>query len=206
MVSNESNDVIEEVTTDTLEKPIEEKNKSEEELENHKKVENAVEADDKIGETNCGQENDRSEVREQVVLEQVVHVHDANIEKEQTDNTAVAAQSSRENQVPPVVMIHATAVIDDSPNAALTNDDINSLAKIIGSKDHLVNNVANFNYSYLSTKELRTKFKHTVGLVIHVKTCNLWEGARSYIWKHLGQDTWTLRNGSEVNIVKIHQK
>ena len=206
MVSNESNDVIEEVTTDTLEKPIEEKNKSEEELENHKKVENAVEADDKIGETNCGQENDRSEVREQVVLEQVVHEHDANIEKEQTDNTAVAAQSSRENQVPPVVMIHATAVIDDSPNAALTNDDINSLAKIIGSKDHLVNNVANFNYSYLSTKELRTKFKHTVGLVIHVKTCNLWEGARSYIWKHLGQDTWTLRNGSEVNIVKIHQK
>ena len=137
MVSNESNDVIEEVTTDTLEKPIEEKNKSEEELENHKKVENAVEADDKIGETNCGQENDRSEVREQVVLEQVVHEHDANIEKEQTDNTAVAAQSSRENQVPPVVMIHATAVIDDSPNAALTNDDINSLAKIIGSKDHL---------------------------------------------------------------------
>ena len=63
--------------------------------------------------------------------------HDANIEKEQTDNTAVPAQSSRENQVPPVVMIHATAVIDDSPNAALTNDDINSLAKIIGSKDHL---------------------------------------------------------------------
>ena len=132
--------------------------------------------------------------------------HDANIEKEQTDNTAVPAQSSRENQVPPVVMIHATAVIDDSPNAAFTNDDINSLGKIIGSKDHLVNNDANFNYSYLSTKELRTKFKHTVGLVIHVKTCNLWEGARSYIWKHLGQDTWTLRNGSEVNIVKIHQK
>ena len=63
MVSNESNDVIEEVTTDTLEKTIEEKNKFEEELDKHKKVENAVEADDKIGETNCGQENDRSEVR-----------------------------------------------------------------------------------------------------------------------------------------------
>ena len=81
-----------------------------------------------------------------------------------------------------------------------------SLAKILGNKDHLVNNIANFEYSYLSSKELRSKFKHTVGLVIFVKTCNLWEGGRSYIWKHLGRDTWTLRNGSEVNIVRIHQK
>ena len=208
----ENNDVIEEVTTATIERPIEEENDSEEEEKLHK-VENAEKADEKIGETNCDEENEKRKVEDEVedeqnIHEEVVQEHTAaNIEKELLDkNNDAVAEYSRENIVPSVVKIYATAVIDNSPNATLSNEDVGSLAKILGNKDHLVNNIANFEYSYLSSKELRTKFKHTVGLVIIVKTCNLWEGARSYIWKHLGRDTWTLRNGSEVNIVKIHQK
>ena len=233
---DDSNDVIviEEITTDSIERPIEEKDESEKDLKKQNISEYAAKADKKIDETNRDKENERSEVEERLVKEQVeheqvedeqekllqeqavqeqvvlnqdtLHEHSDTTEKEPNIINDTTAESSRANIVPPVVMIHATAVIDNSPNAALTNEDIGSLAKILGSKDHLVNNVANFEYSYLSTKELRSKFKHTIGLVIFVKTCNLWEGARSYLWKHLGRDTWTLRNGSVVDILKIHQK
>ena len=207
----ENKHVIEEVTTDAIEKPIEDENESEED-KNQNKAENAEKADEKISETNHDKENEKSTVEERIedeqdVQNQVVQENTATyIEKELTGkNDEAVAESSCENIVPPVVTIYATAVIDNSPNAALTNEDVGSLAKILGNKDHLVNNIANFEYSYLSSKELRSKFKHTVGLVIFVKTCNLWEGGRSYIWKHLGGDTWTLKNGSEVNIMRIHQ-
>ena len=111
-----------------------------------------------------------------------------------------------QNEVPQVVVVNATAIIDDSPNQTLTNDDVQAIIKILTSKDHLANNIANIEYAYLSSREFRKNFKHTVGLAISVRTSNLWEGARSYIWKHIGRDTWTLRNGAEVNIVRIHQK
>ena len=35
---------------------------------------------------------------------------------------------------------------------------------------------------------------------------HLWEGARSYIWQHLGGDnTWTRGDGTKITLVKIHQ-
>ena len=112
-------------------------------------VENAVEADHKVGETNCSKENDESEVDERMVEEQVVHEHTANVEKQTKDNIAGASEElSCENIIPTVVTIHATAVIDNSPNAALMNEDISSLAKILGNTDHLAKNIANFEYSY----------------------------------------------------------
>ena len=113
---------------------------------------------------------------------------------------------SPQNEIPPVILVHATAIIDGSPNESLTNDERNAIVKIVRSKDHLTMNIEHVDYTYLSSRELRSKYKHTVGLTISVKTCNLWEGARSYIWKHLGRDTWTLGNGAEVNLVRIHQK
>ena len=111
-----------------------------------------------------------------------------------------------QNEVPQVVVVNATAIIDDSPNQTLTNDDVQAIIKILTSKEHLANNIANIEYASLSSREFRKNFKHTVGLAISVRSSNLWEGARSYIWKHIGRDTWTLRNGAEVNIVRIHQK
>ena len=97
--------------------------------------------------------------------------------------------------------MNATAIIDDSPNQTLTNhDDVHASIKI------LTNNIANIEYAYLSSREFKKNFKHTIGLAISVRTSNLWEGARNYIWKHIGRDTWTLRNGAEVNMVRIHQK
>ena len=77
---------------------------------------------------------------------------------------------------------------------------------IITKKENLNRNILNIEYRYLSTsREVRSnKFQHTVGLKLLVKTANLWEGPRSYIWKHIGQETWSRGNGTLINLVRIH--
>ena len=112
------------------------------------------------------------------------------------------------NRAPaPIVTIHATAVFDDSPNHNLTNDEVDSLVRFLTNKDHLNRNILHIEYSHLSSRESTTdKYKHTVGLKVQVKTENLWEGPRSYLWKHIGQETWSRGNGTSINVIRIHQK
>ena len=86
-------------------------------------------------------------------------------------------------------------------------DEVDSMVRFLTNKDYLSRNIQNIEYNLLSSREFRGgKYKHTVGLKIHVKTANLWEGPRNYLWKHIGQDTWSRGNGSSINVVKIHQK
>ena len=102
------------------------------------------------------------------------------------------------------VTIEATAVIEDSQNVTIENDELESIYRYIASKEHLIKNIADAQANHLSSREFRNfKYKHTVGVKIIVKTANLLEGPRSYIWRHLGGDnTWTLGNGT---LVKKHQ-
>ena len=106
------------------------------------------------------------------------------------------------------VTIEATAIVEDSPNDTLANDELESIYRYIASKDHLIKNIADAKAQHLSSREFRNfKYKHTVGVKIIVRTANLWEGARSYIWRHLGGDnTWTRGNGTRITLVKIHQE
>ena len=68
----------------------------------------------------------------------------------------------------------AAAVLDESPNVTLTNDGIDSIVKVITSKDYLKRNIANLEYTHLSSRELRDqKYIHTVGLTIFVRPENL---------------------------------
>ena len=206
----EENDKIVDFTTENVENAriIDIENLAEE--EKNKEPVLAEEADEKIGEMieENVEENKENVAVEQAVEEDTTGNDEQPMSTEMIANaaTATVVEASNENLIPPVVIVHAIAVLDDSPNDTLTDDEFRSLTKILRNKDHLINNIANIEYSHLSTKELRGKFKHTVGLVIFVKTCNLWEGARNYLWKHIGRDTWTLRNGTEINIVRIHQK
>ena len=110
-------------------------------------------------------------------------------------------------QIPPIVPVHATAIFENSPNSNVMQDEIDSLVRFITSKDHLARNVNDVIYSILPSRECGNQnFRHTVQVQINVKTANLWEGARGYIWKHLGSDTWTRGNGTRIGLVRIHQK
>ena len=125
-----------------------------------------------------------------------------NADKVTEDTTEEASEN-----IPPVVQIHATAVFDDSPDGALESDAIGSLFKLVKHKEHLEKNIENIEWKHLSTREFRaTRFKHTADVILYVKTANLWEGARSYVWKHLGQETWTRGNGTVISLSRIHQR
>ena len=117
------------------------------------------------------------------------------------------ALNDQVNVVPEVVVIHGTAIIEDSPYETFSTDELDSMVRFITSKEHLRSNIQNIEYTHVSSREFRNnRFKHIVALKIFVKTPALWETPRSYIWRHIGNDTWTRGNGSSINIVKIHQK
>ena len=89
----------------------------------------------------------------------------------------------------------------------LTSAEIESLTSIIKSKDHLCRNICNVVFSNLRTFKLNSgKYEHSVQVEITVNTANLLENARSYIYHHLGKDTWTLRDGTAISLIRIHQK
>ena len=50
------------------------------------------------------------------------------------------------------VTIEATAVIEDSPNVTLANDELESIYRFIASKDHLIKNIADAQAIHLSNR------------------------------------------------------
>ena len=53
-------------------------------------------------------------------------------------------------------------------------DDITSL-EFLSSEDHLIKNIRKWEFEVVSKWEVNIK--------LYVKQANLWEGARSYVWK-----------------------
>ena len=103
--------------------------------------------------------------------------------------------------------VFATIVLDKSPRNKVFKDHLDSISQIIDSKEHLQRNIENFNFGNISTWELVDyKFKHQIQILLKVKTGTLSESARSYLWRHLGTSTWTLQDGTEVTLVRIHQR
>ena len=103
------------------------------------------------------------------------------------------------------VEVLVTAVFEDSREEILTQDDFNSLEKILLGARHLTENILKISAGQQTNRKFRTGlFKHTLELRILVKTGKLWESPRSYIWKNLEQDMRTKRNGTKLKLVKIH--
>ena len=102
--------------------------------------------------------------------------------------------------------VHAMAIIEDSINVTLAEEEMNAMRKIIFGKEHLAKNIIDLKIKYLSTRELRRKFKHTAEVIIQVNTANLLDRPRNHIWKHIGNNAWRSKNGTEIQFVKIHQK
>ena len=41
---------------------------------------------------------------------------------------------------------------------------------------------------------------------VEVDTSPLWDNARAYVWKFIGQDEWTFKDGMNVSVSRIHVK
>ena len=90
-----------------------------------------------------------------------------------------------------IVEVFATATFENSPYESLQQEDLDSLLRCVNSMEHLKKNIETLSMDGHRTEAYgTTRFKHAVQLRIYVKTANLWENARSYLWKHLGRDRW----------------
>ena len=122
--------------------------------------------------------------------------------------TAIESDASKEAlEKSDITVVHTTAIFEDSPFETLLKEDYSSLQKFILSEEHLVKNICQLESQHCSSRELRScSLKHTLEIKIHVKCSNLWEHARAYIWKHLGQGDYKRSNGTRIHLVKIHVK
>ena len=69
----------------------------------------------------------------------------------------------------------------------MTQNCFNSLSDIIDSKEHLQRNIEDFKFGNISNWEAgNQKYAHQMQVILKVKTGQLWESARGYLWRHLG--------------------
>ena len=106
------------------------------------------------------------------------------------------------------VDVYATAHFKQCPNAQITQDEIDSLGRFLTSKDHLGRNISNISIESVFSDGVNYNgtFEHSVQVKLQVWQSNLWQGARSYVWKHLGTDIWERGNGTKISLSRIHQK
>ena len=89
----------------------------------------------------------------------------------------------------------------------MTQSDADFVEGIVFGQNHLKGNISKLEFGqHFSRKFGQTDFKHSIELRIIVRTHNLWENARSYIWKHLGQFEWSTKDGAKVMLNRIHVK
>ena len=106
------------------------------------------------------------------------------------------------------VMVYATASLKNAPFSRVEDDILSSISEIVNCKDHLRRNIRKIDFTNIRNRPMRgsSRFMHEVDIVLHVNKCNLWESARSYLWKNLGSSSWTLHDGTEIALLRIHQK
>ena len=107
----------------------------------------------------------------------------------------------------PITIVYALAKFENSNVSQISTIEASALSNILKSKDHLCRNIVNINFR--NSQAYRThsgKYEHSVQIEVSVDTRNLWESGRSYIYHHLGKDTWTLSDGTTISFVRIHQK
>ena len=103
--------------------------------------------------------------------------------------------------------VFATFLFENAVKESVTEEDVETMNRIIKSKDHLCRNVGNIFYRLNYSEKLRSgHFEHRVQAEIIVMQSNLWEPAKNYIRHHLGRDEWKLRDGTTVSLRRIHEK
>ena len=148
-------------------------------------------------------EEDKVDIIHSVVNEETAIPVDDNVElaKVESCNETIVCETPR------LIEVYATAIFDKSPTQYLTQEEFESLGRFVTNLEHLQRNVQNIVVDSYSTRNIGDgSFMHTANVRIHVKSEHLWESGRSYLWKHLGQDTWGQGNGTCITLKRIHQK
>ena len=118
--------------------------------------------------------------------------------------TVSVAEALQEPVKEAIEKVHATAVIENSPDE---NCDYQEIYNLVVKEHHMRNNIVDIKMNHESSRKFRSNlFTHTVSMILTVKTATLWDSPRQYVWKHLGQNEWKKKNGTAIKFVKIHVK
>ena len=127
----------------------------------------------------------------------VVESDDLDIDQEKMETTEVVEKVNN------VVVVDATATFENCPDSELCQEYVESLSRFIFSKEHLKRNICKVETSYISSRHFRNNtYTHTLSVKLSVLPGGLLEGPRSYLWRHLGDDTWTRGNQTTIRLVK----
>ena len=126
---------------------------------------------------------------------------DSNIQEDDSNDSKVDKTITE-------TIVHAQIHFDQCQSSYLSQNHLQTIQGIIFRSDHLRRNVKHIefgeNRTYRSDHE--NSFDHQIWIRLQVDSSNLWENARSYIWKHLGQQEWKLGDGTIVTANRIHVK
>ena len=168
-----------------------------------------------------------AEVTEEIILvdeeNYVEETRGVNLDNDKVDaNTVAAPVAVPTASSPPVgtssvtpvvaniveqVEVFATAIFDKSSVEYLTNDDFDSLKKVLLEANHMKENILKIENQHQTNRKFRGNlFKHTLELKMTVKSAKLWESPKQYIWRNLGQKLWNKSDGTELSLVRIHMK
>ena len=108
---------------------------------------------------------------------------------------------------PSEIIVHAQVNYNLCPESSLMDDNIKAIDKIIFRNNHMKNYVKSIEYGKIFNRRNKSNsFDHMLEIKLTVYTTRLWESAWSFIWKQIGQDQWTLSDGSLVTFNRIHVK
>ena len=104
--------------------------------------------------------------------------------------------------------VYAQVNLDNCPRQSLNKSDLRSVEGIIFRYNHLRQNVKHIDFGEYRTyrSNIAEHYDHSIWVNLMVSTAFLWENARSYIWKHMGQHEWRLDDGTKMTMNRIHVK
>ena len=144
------------------------------------------------------EENVKSEVDDGRIPQDVSMVH--HVDTDKCQGLTVTA----------LVTVYANANLSQCSRVTLSDKDFRCLEGIYHKQDHLKRNLRNVEFgkcnTYRSNCGNGQLFDHIVDVKFEVDPSRLWENARSYTWKHLGQYEWKLADGTLVTFNRIHVK
>ena len=125
---------------------------------------------------------------------------------EAANGNAVENKSENDTIKSNIVKVNATVEINTYKDL-ITKEEGNLLVSILKSKDHLRRNLKGVLYGTCTTnRNQEGGYKHFWTITIDVEASHLWENARSYVYHHLGRQSWKLGDGTEVRLTRIHSK
>ena len=108
---------------------------------------------------------------------------------------------------PSVTLVYMTALLENCPYGSVEDRVLNTIFEILSGKEQAKENINKISVGNIFNQQSRNfKFNHRVEIILHVKTSNLREMAKRYIWRHIGTSRWNLNDGTRVSFTKIHQK